>query len=53
MIYVGITASVYPAGTSVNDINLLFDCKAFCLPDNTLYFSTGLQVRTTDVYVGI
>ena len=40
---IDVIASVYPTGTSVNDISLLLDCKVFCLPDSSLYFSTGLQ----------
>ena len=28
---------------STADISLLTDCKAFCLPDPKLYFTTGLQ----------
>ena len=37
------SATVYPTATAANDISLLYDCKAFCLPDQTLYFTTGVQ----------
>ena len=37
------SATVYPTATAANDIGLLYDCKAFCLPDQTLYFTTGVQ----------